>query len=566
MKRLFELPQLLFKIVFLVLVLWFSEPGVAGTYYVAVNGNDQGEGSFSSPWRTVAFAVDQTSAGDTILVRGGTYRESLVWFRTNRRRRQSRQWHDWRRNRGMHRDPTIPRGGSPRDRHMYEAGDPTKVWVLKAYPGEEVIMENDRPVRIQAPYVRVEGIHFKGTGVGVVNINRGGGHHVEIVGNYFTGSGYRYGAISVSGDSILIEGNILEIEDQPGTQDHGIYLQQGRGNIIRNNFISGATGYGIHLFCEQKGRRDAGGSFVIANALVENNVITNSRLRSGMIVATGRGNTLAKDIVIRNNIIYKNKGNGIDLRRTINGLEIYNNTIYDNGLDGITLGFVAKRGGSVENVTIKNNIIQISNRKQHHINSNPDVVVSNTVTVDHNLFWPGPAAVAELKASNNVIANPKFADAARLDFLLSNNSPARDAGVDVGAAFRGKAPDLGAVELGAPKLADVHLNGLHAAAVGDVVNLNWRTVAEYLKVGFEVERSDAKHKEDYHKIGFVEGHGPKIAVQGYDFVDEGVPQGTYYYRLKKIDSNGNFAYTKSIKVKVKASEANSSKEKVTNGL
>ena len=39
------------------------------TYYVSPTGNDAtGDGSASTPWRTIGYAVGQASAGDTIKV------------------------------------------------------------------------------------------------------------------------------------------------------------------------------------------------------------------------------------------------------------------------------------------------------------------------------------------------------------------------------------------------------------------------------------------------------------------------------------------------------------------
>jgi parallel beta-helix repeat protein len=52
----------------------------ATTYYVATTGNDTtGDGTASSPWKTIQYAVYNTtvSAGDTIIVRNGTYTENV---------------------------------------------------------------------------------------------------------------------------------------------------------------------------------------------------------------------------------------------------------------------------------------------------------------------------------------------------------------------------------------------------------------------------------------------------------------------------------------------------------
>jgi hypothetical protein len=47
------------------------------TYYVSENGSNTAPGTKSEPWRTISHAVTVATAGDTVLVHGGTYRESV---------------------------------------------------------------------------------------------------------------------------------------------------------------------------------------------------------------------------------------------------------------------------------------------------------------------------------------------------------------------------------------------------------------------------------------------------------------------------------------------------------
>jgi parallel beta-helix repeat protein len=54
----------------------------AATYYVATTGNDSNTGtSVSAPMRTITRAVNKVVAGDTVYVRGGTYREDVEMAR-----------------------------------------------------------------------------------------------------------------------------------------------------------------------------------------------------------------------------------------------------------------------------------------------------------------------------------------------------------------------------------------------------------------------------------------------------------------------------------------------------
>src|SRR5262245_17920662 len=50
-----------------------SEPVPADAYYVSPSGNDANPGTISSPWRTIAKALQVVTAGDTVVLRAGTY-------------------------------------------------------------------------------------------------------------------------------------------------------------------------------------------------------------------------------------------------------------------------------------------------------------------------------------------------------------------------------------------------------------------------------------------------------------------------------------------------------------
>ncbi|MGH9867893.1 MAG: PKD domain-containing protein [Candidatus Polarisedimenticolia bacterium] len=51
-------------------------PAAGRTFYVSPQGSDSAAGSLTAPWRTVGFGAGRLAPGDTLLVRGGTYREA----------------------------------------------------------------------------------------------------------------------------------------------------------------------------------------------------------------------------------------------------------------------------------------------------------------------------------------------------------------------------------------------------------------------------------------------------------------------------------------------------------
>jgi parallel beta-helix repeat protein len=62
------------------LFLWLvlsARAASGATYYVDPQGNDTSAGSETSPWSTVQHAADVAQAGDTVVVRAGTYKESV---------------------------------------------------------------------------------------------------------------------------------------------------------------------------------------------------------------------------------------------------------------------------------------------------------------------------------------------------------------------------------------------------------------------------------------------------------------------------------------------------------
>ena len=76
--------------------------------------------------------------------------------------------------------------------------------------------------------------------------------------------------------------------------------------------------------------------------------------------------------------------------------------------------------------------------------------------------------------------------------------------------------------------------------------LVWKTTSETNNKGFEIERSaDAR---TFEKIGFVDGSGDTKENQFYHFTDLN-PFATSYYRLKQLDYDGKFEYSKVIAVK-----------------
>ena len=74
---------ILFPVMFLLVILGCFASNTTALiaeghiYYVATNGSDQNPGTLDEPWLTIQHAATNLAAGDTVLIREGTYHESV---------------------------------------------------------------------------------------------------------------------------------------------------------------------------------------------------------------------------------------------------------------------------------------------------------------------------------------------------------------------------------------------------------------------------------------------------------------------------------------------------------
>jgi glucose/arabinose dehydrogenase len=97
-----------------------------------------------------------------------------------------------------------------------------------------------------------------------------------------------------------------------------------------------------------------------------------------------------------------------------------------------------------------------------------------------------------------------------------------------------------------PITTPVELSSFSSIILENGINLKWRTETEVSNYGFDILRS--VQNDIWEKIGFVEGHGNSNSPKDYSFIDENVSSGKYSYRLKQIDTDGKFEYSKIIEV------------------
>jgi len=99
----------------------------------------------------------------------------------------------------------------------------------------------------------------------------------------------------------------------------------------------------------------------------------------------------------------------------------------------------------------------------------------------------------------------------------------------------------------------VELTSFIATINNDKLELNWKTATEVDNYGFEIERASSitTPLQRWEKIGFVKGNGNSNSPKEYSFTDNSLYGGSKFkYRLKQIDTDGQFEYSEVVEVEV----------------
>jgi hypothetical protein len=412
-------------IAFLVLPMLNSpQPAFAAgkTYYVATNGNNSNPGTLSSPWKTIQKAANAAGAGDTVYVRGGTYREKV----------------------------TVNRSGS--------AGN---FITFSSYPGETAVIDVNGVAMDTYPdggfvingknYVQVIGfriINSNSTNAGGFGIVCAESDHC-VIKNNSTYNTYRSGIIVRSSTNVIIDGNDVELANNGGNQEM-ITISGGSFITVSNNHVhhggSGSGGEGIDV---KNGAHDVlvksnhvhdnyrVGIYIDAydgnnyNITVDGNRVYNNA-RSGIAIAAENSGYNVNNVVVINNLVYSNGTSGIVLgdwgAGTLSNITIANNTVFQNGI-GKGHGGIALWATRASDVIVRNNIVSQNEGFTIEVQGTP---LSET-TITNNLLHGYRNADNEVTGTKQVVGNPLFVNSSDADFSLIATSPAINAGTSANA-------------------------------------------------------------------------------------------------------------------------------------
>ncbi len=228
--------------------------------------------------------------------------------------------------------------------------------------------------------------------------------NVEIIGNTFIDgtaaqSNLTENALDFkAGDTVLVKDNIM----QGYTNNKTIVVQKGCRNItIQGNTISDGD-RAIEM------RQEGGTAFIQLNNSIKNNVIYN--MASYALAFDG-----VKDISVINNTLLNIGGNSFRFESTLGA-----------------------SSPSVDGGMIKNNLVyQSGSTRIKDAFSNIDIAYNG---------WFQASAGGLSQASDTTGTDPLFVEESTNNYRLQSISPAVNAGVNVGTVFFESAPDLGAFE------------------------------------------------------------------------------------------------------------------------
>ncbi|MEI6507720.1 MAG: T9SS type A sorting domain-containing protein [Bacteroidota bacterium] len=367
------------------------------------------------------------------------------------------------------------------------------------------------------------------------------------------------------------------------------------------NFISGNQFYGFT-------QNNTGAASVSVCGIVTNNTLsptiiqknifhsfnTLSTSTSSYIVGIYAGGGVAKYV---NNIVrlgFDSVGNSITTTPTIYGIyktagstNYFFNSVY---LGGYSVGTGVANTFAFNSIlagvdSVMNNIF--SNERSNASTGGTHYAISlsgnTTLTSNNNVYWYsgnggtlglyGASTVSSVPAlttlsstdGNSGAVNPQFNNPtggnSSIDLHINPYvpSPVEHNGIFLASVtddFDGQTrSSLTPTDIGADAgnfmytSLPVVLIDFSATKIKNDVELNWTTASEINNKGFDIERSvDGK---TFEKINFVKGKGNAVSVNSYQFTDVSTPLDmtkVLYYRLKQIDFDGKFSFSKIVEV------------------
>ena len=419
------------------------------SYFIAPSGGSDtnGSGTISQPFATYSYAIGQLQQGDTLYARGGTYNLSS----------------------------TINIGSS-------KDGTASLPYKLMAYNNEQPIL-NFAGEASGARGIQLDGDYWTIKGLTVQNAKDNG---IQIRGSYnvidqVRLTGNQDSGLQISGSSTLHPANNLILNTDSWANydplNHGEnadgfaakFRDIGQGNVFRGVRAWGNSDDGFDFWEARYG-------VTVENSWSFKNGFNN--FGDTAWAGDGNGVKLGHDSgthVIKNVLVWGNRLNGVDVNGNATGIElpddpiahgvtVENVTAYNNGAGGNGYNFLFDE--SFAHV-VKNNIAFNGGSGNANIYAG--------VVSDHNSWNMSAVTPSDfLSLDESIAIGARQADGSlpATNFLhLARGSKCIDAGINVGTAYNGAAPDIGAFE--SPPPVVLAWSGASNGTWDIVITSNW---------------------------------------------------------------------------------------------
>lgn len=449
------------------------------TFYVSTTGSDSNSGTFGSPWKTIQHAANSVSAGATVDVRAGTYKESI----------------------------NIPVSGNSSAGYI----------VFQSYPGERAIVDGTGlsccggAVKglfniVNQSYVIVSGFEIRNysttsasstpagvwiTGAGSnLQILNNSVHNIvsksEKNGNAFGISAYGtsatpISALTISGNQVYgnktgnsetvdVDGNVLNftisnniVHDNDNIGIDAIGFEgvgpsghdQAANGQITGNTIYNITSYGNPAYGKQYA---ADGIYCdgCTQVTIDRNLVYKSDLNIE-VASEHKGHT-SSYVTVRNNLVYNGNSTGISIGGYSSGVggsdhcTIVGNTLFENDTKNTGSGEFQVQFYATNNI-FKNNIVY--GTSQGLLLNSFTTSESNPVDIDYNVYYSSAGSNSQWiwqkkiytgfasyqsgsgKDAHSYFVDPEFLSISTPNLHVQPASTAVNNGINLGASVVG---------------------------------------------------------------------------------------------------------------------------------
>lgn len=404
---------------------------LGATWFVATTGSDKNSGtSINEPFLTLDQAVENFQSGDSIIIRGGTYKHSV----------------------------TIK---------LSVSGSEGKECYLLAYPGEVPVLDfsgtafGKRGIDLTGSYWLIKGLHITLAGDNGMIIKTGGNNLIENCSFYRNkDSGLQIGGGSHDNRIINCDSYFNADPSDYGDADgFACKLDVGTNNYFYGcrAWVNVDDGWDGYLRGAENMTTIVENCWTWGNGYLEDGTDPGAKANgNGFKMGGSDDKTLKHNFIIKNSLAFYNKAKGFDQNNNMGSMQVYNCTgLFNDGNDFSIPGILA----SGQTAEVKNCVLADGKKSL------------NSFVVQESNSWDSRFTVTKedfLSFDTTGVSGSRKDDGSLPDISfvhLAEGSDLINAGIDLGLPFNGSKPDLGCFE------TDYSSSSLFNKTIDDDLNL-----------------------------------------------------------------------------------------------